>query len=559
MKKYNTLYVVVITILLVALLTWILPITYLQGELVSGERMQAGIVNIFSYPVYTFYNFIYILVYLLGIGGLYGLLNKTGAYRLLLDKVVKVVKKHQTLWLILTVVVLSIIVSLTGYTFELLILLPFIAAIILLLGYDKMTAALVTVGSISTGIIGNTFSKLVVGSFIKILKTVTYENLIVAKLVLLVVCDAILIFNIIRHAKNVEKESTVEESFLVPKKVTSRKIKVWPLVVSLSVFMVILILASINWVDAFKVNFFTTLLDSIKETKVLSKYIILTISLLVVLYNVLISIYRKKKEAKKETKTKEEVKTKLMTKRRLIVTICFGVVAFIALLKIMLEDVFKATNILTKALELIKVDGLINGFTFDKLLGNIKAFGEWGYPDYLVWMFVLLLAIKFIYRIKFDEVIDNIGNGFKNVLYATLVVMLGYTVLMLTASHPVILTIVRPILELTDGLSVLSYPFVTLFGALFNTDFTYYESHAFTLNYALNYFTTTSTYPLCLLMTQAMYGLAILFAPTSAALLFSLSVLDIKYTSWLKKIWMIILEFLLVCFVAFIVVSQFFI
>ena len=38
MKKYHTLLVVAITMLVVVLLTWILPITYYQGELVAGER-----------------------------------------------------------------------------------------------------------------------------------------------------------------------------------------------------------------------------------------------------------------------------------------------------------------------------------------------------------------------------------------------------------------------------------------------------------------------------------------------------------------------------------------
>ena len=104
MKKYNTLFVVTITILVFVLLTWILPITYLNGELISGERTPAGFMNLFSYPVFTFYNFIYIFVYLLGIGGIYGLLNKTGAYRLILDKVVNHIKGREILVLILTVI-----------------------------------------------------------------------------------------------------------------------------------------------------------------------------------------------------------------------------------------------------------------------------------------------------------------------------------------------------------------------------------------------------------------------------------------------------------------------
>ena len=106
MKKYNTLLVVSITILFVALLTWILPVTYLNGELVEAERAQAGISNLFSYPVFTFYNFIYVFLYLMAIGGLYGILNKTGAYRLILDKIVKHVKGREVICLILTVLLL---------------------------------------------------------------------------------------------------------------------------------------------------------------------------------------------------------------------------------------------------------------------------------------------------------------------------------------------------------------------------------------------------------------------------------------------------------------------
>ena len=110
MKKYNTLFVVLFTILFAALLTWILPITYLNGEFITAERAQVGITELFSYPVYTFYNFIYVLAYLLAIGGLYGILNKTSAYRLMLDKIVKIIKGKELLFFIPTVLVLATII-----------------------------------------------------------------------------------------------------------------------------------------------------------------------------------------------------------------------------------------------------------------------------------------------------------------------------------------------------------------------------------------------------------------------------------------------------------------
>ena len=114
MKKYSTLLVVVITVLFVALLSWILPVTYLSGELVSAERTEAGIITLLSYPTYTFYNFIYAFLYLMGIGGLYGLLNKTGAYHNILERIAKHIKDRELIWLVIAVIFISTVCSFTG-------------------------------------------------------------------------------------------------------------------------------------------------------------------------------------------------------------------------------------------------------------------------------------------------------------------------------------------------------------------------------------------------------------------------------------------------------------
>lgn len=546
MKKYNTLFVVVLTILVIALLTWILPVTYLSGELVEAERTRVGIQELFSYPVFSYYNFIYVFLYLVLIGALYGLLNKTGAYRILLDKVSNHVKGREILCLILTVLLFSIVVSFTGFTFEALIVLPFIAGVVLLLGYDKITAAMVTVGSITVGVIGTTFSKMVAGTFNEILNT-TYTDLIWVKVALLLLGSGIVILNVILHARKIEKTKDVPESFLVPSKVKEKSIKVWPLATILICILVIMIVSTVDWQGAFKITFFDNLLQNIKDGRVLSRYVVLTISLLVVIYNVVISLIKKKK-AKKD---------KLMSKKRLIVTIIFGVLAFLALLKIMLEDVFKATNFMTKAIEAIKLNEITDNFTWNQLFGNVLAFGSWTYNDYFVFMLFIMLVIKFVYRVKFNDVIENCGTGVKTVLYAVFTCMLAYTVLIMTSSHPVILTILKPILNLSDGLSILWYPICTFISALLNTDFTYYKYGALSLSYVTTFYTSTNVYPLCELITQSMYGLALMVAPTSTVLLFTLSLLNIKFTEWFKKVWKLILELVLIIFISFIIVLQF--
>ena len=547
MKKYHTLLVVAITVLVVALLTWILPITYYQSELIEAERVQAGIFSTATYGLFTFYNFIYVFIGLLLIGGLYGILNKVPAYRVLLDRIVKHVKNHKVLYLILTVLLISIIVAMTGLTYEMLVFLPFIAAVTLLLGYDKIVAAMVSVGSVSVGVIGSLFSKSIVGKLNELLETPTYTDLIIPKVVILVVCAAVLIVNIVLRAKKSVVKETVEESFLVPKKVTSKKVKVWPLVTIAIIGTIVMVLGAIDWQGAFGVAFFSDALTTIKAWPILSKYILLTVGLLVVLYNLLRSYYLKMKEGKKDQK--------FMSKRRLIVTIVFGVIAFLALLKIMLEDLFNVTNFMSKAIEAIKLNGIVEGFTFDKLLGSVVAFGNWTYNDYMILLVIVALAIKYSYHIKFSEVIENVGEGFKNVLYGCFVVILSYTVLILVSGHPIGLTIIKPLLEATKGLHVLLYPISTLFSALFNTDFAYYEYGVLNVSYVATAYTGSGVLPFAEFITQTMYGFAILIAPTSVVLLFTLSLLDIKYTTWLKKILFVILEILLVLFLAYIVLN----
>ena len=51
MKKHNTFKVVLITILVLVLLTWILPAAYYSGSYIDQGRVQMGIFDLFNYPV----------------------------------------------------------------------------------------------------------------------------------------------------------------------------------------------------------------------------------------------------------------------------------------------------------------------------------------------------------------------------------------------------------------------------------------------------------------------------------------------------------------------------
>ncbi len=91
MKKYNIFKVVGITILVAFLLTWIVPsTTFNYGKLASDwTRSQVGLFNLFTYPVESMTYFGNVILYIIAIGGFYGILHKIGAYRSILDKLSK--------------------------------------------------------------------------------------------------------------------------------------------------------------------------------------------------------------------------------------------------------------------------------------------------------------------------------------------------------------------------------------------------------------------------------------------------------------------------------------
>ena len=88
MKKHNLFKVVMITILLVVLGSWVLPLTSISGtEFVTDETTKLGLFNVVSFLSIAIQYFSHVALYILVVGGLYGVLHKIPQYRVLLDKI----------------------------------------------------------------------------------------------------------------------------------------------------------------------------------------------------------------------------------------------------------------------------------------------------------------------------------------------------------------------------------------------------------------------------------------------------------------------------------------
>ena len=122
MKKNNILKVVLISICVVVLLTWLLPTATYSSELTIGDRAQIGIFDLFSYPTVAMQYFLHILLYALAVGGFYGIASKTGVYRKLLDKIVDGFKGKENVFVIVVSIVFALLASCVGMTYSLIFL-----------------------------------------------------------------------------------------------------------------------------------------------------------------------------------------------------------------------------------------------------------------------------------------------------------------------------------------------------------------------------------------------------------------------------------------------------
>lgn len=281
MKKHNLFKVVGITILVTVLLTWLLPTTYYQYSLVSdGSRAQVGLFDLFNYPAVALSYFGNIVLYVLAIGGFYGVLHKIGAYRTLLDKIAKKMKGKEAVALAVIMSVLAVLTSVCGASLGVLIIVPFIVSLVLIMGYDKITAALTTVGAISVGLIGTTVSSTYIqsgyssvvqngmGVVNTILSTKATDQIIV-KIILLVLGLALLIFNTLRYAKkNKIKKDAKESEELIPQAIKGQKTKTWPIVLFMDLMFIIAMLSLVSWSSVFKLDWFTKATEAVLGLKI---------------------------------------------------------------------------------------------------------------------------------------------------------------------------------------------------------------------------------------------------------------------------------------------------
>ena len=469
MKKHNTLKVVIITLLLFALLTWILPCATYQTEYTELGRYQVGLFDILSYQSTVFGYFGYVALFVLVVGGFYGVLYKTGAYRRMLDSLVKKFKGKEVICLVVIMALFAFLTSFAGLQLALLMLFPFVISLVLMMGYNKSTAVAVTAGSVAVGLMGTTFSYNTTQVLQQYL-SVELTDLIWAKIVLLVLGVVMLALFTLKFGKKASTKKCDDKEEFIPEEVKAEKakdkdkgkkhkVRVWPLVLILDLMLIVTILGFIPWNSAFGITLFDDVTTAITEFELF-------------------------------------------------------------------------------------------GFPiFGKILGAISAFGYWTLVELVTLMLLAIIILKFVYKIKWDDVFDGFGKGVKKALVPALIVILIYTCLVLTTYDPYQLVIYKFILGLTKGFNIFTTGLVVVISSIFNGDplYAFYS----VLPYFVSVVTDTNNYQLIAVIFQSLYGIVTLVAPTSIPLMLTLAYTNTSYKDWFKYIWKLLVALLVLAFIVF--------
>lgn len=482
MKKHSLFKVILIVLGALFAIDGILAILGYFVPALEGKFTMISFGDVFVNFVQSFYYFFDTVVYLLVLGAFYGVINEVPAYKKLVDNIAQKVKSHSKLFVFIVTALFAVLTSITGLVNVLLIFVPFVVAIIMLLGYDKLVAISSTIVSMLVGFIGGIFVTFrdpnsyygYSSTTIEKLSGISGNTMLYSKIVLLVLGTALLIFFINRYIKNLEdkkvkyelndsNEITVSEV-----KGDYKNIKTWPIIVMLSFIFVILVLGYLPWNTLFGIECFSDFNEWLLGLKI----------------------------------------------------------------------------------------GEFSIFS-NVVFSNIYAFGDWAslgsYMSIIITLIIFTLITKFVYKVKFNEVIGNFVTGSKKMLGIVFLVIITYDILVCTYNHSFMSTIITWISETSVGLNVVTAGIVSAIGSLLHTDL--YYTIAGVYSPMISLIEDESMLATYAVTFQSIYGIVSIIGPTSFLLIVALKYFDVPYTSWVKYIWRFVLMLLLLVILVLLVLA----
>lgn len=500
MKKNGLVKVAVISFLIFVVLSWIIPVgSYSSGTFTAGELAPIGIYDIVKIVLGIFGNYtIYGLIFLL-IGALYGVMNKTGVYSNLVEGIAKKFKGKEKRFLIVSIVIFALLGSLSGFNLALFIIVPFFIAVIMTLGYDKLTALLATAGSIIVGNIGSTYGFEISG-YLNLYYSLDMNADILTKIIFLVILMLLTILFVTKNAKltKVQAKKKATKAKTTKGKKGKKEVEEEPVVAC----------ETKTEIPLYEVN------NNKQKKSAAPLAIIFGLSFLILvagLYNF---------------------------------SYAFNISLF--------EDLYTSVTSFEIA----------NFPIFKYLLGSMNPYGAWNLGEIGFVLVITSLLIGWLYSLKFSEIIDAMKSGMKEMVNVAIIAILANLVMYLvlpssqTGLHSnIFITMSDFILNLTNQFNWFTTGLQAFLGSFFYNDFKYLvDASAATIATMQS---NASVYPAVAVLYQAIHGIVMLFAPVSLILMAGLSYLNVSLKDWFKYIWKFLLQLLLLTVVVVAIILAF--
>ena len=243
-KNNNNLLIFVMFFLGYALLSWIIgATTYQAGKLVDIGMYRAGLYDLVGVIVSGITYKIEDIIYILFVGGTYGVLSKTRSYKKIVQNLVDIVKGREALIFAIITLLMGLYTSISSNIITMFFLVPLIVTVFLKCGQDKVTAISAGFGGMFLGYLGQTVGTYAVTNVASAATTPflhDYLNVGVNDFIwtkLLVFLLGYVLYNLfaIIHIKKIKSSNDfANDIFLVDEEISTSKkkdrVKIWPTV-----------------------------------------------------------------------------------------------------------------------------------------------------------------------------------------------------------------------------------------------------------------------------------------------------------------------------------------
>lgn len=254
MKKNNLLKILLIVFISVVFLSWVIPAgLYENNTFTAGNIKPVGIFDLTLIPLTVFDLALPSILLVLAVGIFYGIINKTGVYAKMIDDITKKLKGKEFGFLIVTTIIMCLLSAIVGLNIGFLVIIPFIATIILKLGFSKIIAMISTFGSILVGmmcsIYGSDIAYYLNGYFGYNSDYNYHTNIFPDKIILLILLVFLLVMFVLKKAKTEFNNKNVDlEQIPLYTNNSSKTSKSWiPLFILMTLCFLLIMVGNFKW------------------------------------------------------------------------------------------------------------------------------------------------------------------------------------------------------------------------------------------------------------------------------------------------------------------------